>query len=143
MDSSTPSCRPLLVMEQRNLFGGIDLVMPSRRRGRRGRKLTVEGRFKVGFATALALVVEHGKKALEASEVPAETRCPRCSVVAKTAHGFGTRVIRGKRIAQSWCRDCRALHLKSAPSAQLEFPGTDVGRGKRRQSPQAEGGTLR
>lgn len=114
-----------MVIEQHNLFGGVDLVVP-KGRGKR-RRLTVESRLKAGFAAALALVVERGKELKEERNVPGLTTCPHCGKEAKTALAFGTRVIRGKRVPQSWCRDCRGLHLKAIEASQLDWLGEEDG----------------
>lgn len=74
--------------------------------------MNVDSRWKVGFAAALAIVVEHGKKAQEAAQVPAEARCPRCGLVGPTDAHFGTRMLQGRRVPQSWCRNCRGRHLE-------------------------------
>lgn len=101
--------RPGRMMEQQSLLGGVDLVNVAPRRG--GRALHVESHWKVGFAAALALVVEHGKKAQERADLPARTRCPRCQRLGDTLRDFGIRVIRGRRLPQSWCRTCRSAHV--------------------------------
>ena len=101
--------RPGRMMEQQSLLGGVDLVNVAPRRG--GRTLHVESRWKVGFAAALALVVEHGKKAQERAELPSRTRCPRCQRLGDTLRDFGIRIVRGRRMPQSWCRTCRSAHV--------------------------------
>jgi hypothetical protein len=107
--------RPGQMMEQQSLLGGVDLVNIAPRRG--GRALHVESHWKVGFAAALALVVEHGKKAQERADLPARTRCPRCQRLGDTLRDFGIRVIRGRRLPQSWCRTCRSAHVaRRAPN---------------------------
>jgi hypothetical protein len=95
------------MMEQQNLLGGVDLVVVAPRRGT-GRGQHLDPRWKVGFAAALALVVEHGKKAQERVGVPSRTRCPRCQRLGDTVRDFGVRFVRGRRIPQSWCRSCRS-----------------------------------
>jgi hypothetical protein len=101
--------RPGRMMEQQSLLGGVDLVNAAPRR--EGRALHVESRWKVGFAAALALVVEHGKKAQERAELPSRTRCPRCQRLGDTLRDFGIRVVRGRCMPQSWCRTCRSAHV--------------------------------
>ena len=98
------------VIEQSNLLGGADLLACSARTPRRKRVLNVDGRWKVGFATALALVVEHGR----AQQVPSVTRCPRCGREGHTETEFGVRILQGEPRPQSWCRRCRSAH--AAPS---------------------------
>ncbi len=66
---------------------------------------------KHGFVTALALVVQHGKQQAKEVGKTALSRCPRCGHVGPTERDFGTRLIRGERRPQSWCRNCRAEHL--------------------------------
>jgi hypothetical protein len=64
------------LIEQQSLLGGVDLVRPG---APAGQTVHVDARWKVGFAAALALVVEHGRRTRSpASEPPAWTRCPRC-----------------------------------------------------------------
>jgi uncharacterized C2H2 Zn-finger protein len=64
-----------------------------------------------GFATALALVVQHGRKLAKEVGKTALSRCPRCGHVGPTQQDFGTRIIRGERRPQSWCRSCRKTNL--------------------------------
>ena len=98
---------PGRIIEQHSLLGGVDLVTPSPRRGSR-RTVHVDARWKVGFAAALALVVEHGKKAQERAGMPPRTRCPSCQRMGDTQRDFGIRLVRGRPIPQSWCRSCRS-----------------------------------
>lgn len=98
------------VLEQQNLLGGLDLLaVPGKGKGKRGRKVHVPG--PAGFAKALALVVEHGKKQARELGTTSLSRCPRCGHEGPTLQDFGTRVIRGERRPQSWCRACRAHAL--------------------------------
>jgi len=98
----------LRVMEQRDLLGGAELVYPDRRR--RARRVHVDGRFKVGFAAALALIVGRAKaeNPLAPEHVENLARCPHCGREGSTEELFGTRVLNGQRVPQSWCRACRA-----------------------------------
>ncbi|HEX8439627.1 hypothetical protein [Archangium sp.] len=64
-----------------------------------------------GFAAALALVVQHGRKLAKEVGKTALSRCPRCGHVGPTQQDFGTRIIRGERRPQSWCRSCRKTNL--------------------------------
>ena len=115
MGTSSSSSRST-VIEQRNLLGGADLVARVGKGRAKARTLQVDPRWKVGFAAALALVVEHGKLARRATEVPARTRCPRCGREGLTEADFGTRVMRGgQRRVQSWCRSCRSRHAHAGP----------------------------
>src|SRR5215467_14296267 len=72
----TARLAPLL--EQHSLLGGVDLVRPG---PRPGPPVHVDPRWQIGFAKALALVVEHGRKAREATEFPRWSRCPKCQRV--------------------------------------------------------------
>jgi hypothetical protein len=103
------------VIEQSDLMGGAELVA---RTGRVARRLRVDRRWKVGFAAALALVVEHGKREAIRAEVPSMTRCPKCQRLGRTEEDFGTRMIHGERRPQSWCRDCRSRKPVRRTSAQ-------------------------
>jgi hypothetical protein len=110
-------------MQQQSLLGGVELVAVSPPGG--GPGLHVESRWKVGFAAALALVVEHGKKAQERAELPSRTRCPRCQRLGDTLRDFGIRIIRGRRMPQSWCRTCRSAHVtRRAPKQPDLLNGT-------------------
>ena len=65
-----------------------------------------------GFARALALVVEYGRRA-EGIQPPVAPRpaiacCPRCGHTGPIDRDFGTRRVNGEVRAQSWCRNCRA-----------------------------------
>ena len=112
--------RPGRLIEQQSLLGGVDLVATTPRHGL-GRTVHVDPRWKVGFAAALALVVEHGKKALERAEMPPRTRCPRCKRMGDTLRDFGVRMVRGRRLPQSWCRDCRAAHVARRQPVQPDL----------------------
>lgn len=96
----------LRVVEQRDLLGGADLVSFGGRG--RPRRVHVDGRWKVGFAAALALIVARARDPLSAEQAPERSRCPKCGVEGETGALFGTRVIDGERRAQSWCRTCRS-----------------------------------
>jgi hypothetical protein len=95
--------RATRLIEQQSLLGGVDLVRPG------APAVHVDPRWKVGFAAALSLVVEHGRRARESVEFPRWTRCPRCQRVGDTLRDFGVRTVRGRRIPQSWCRSCRGV----------------------------------
>jgi hypothetical protein len=103
------TARTARLIEQHSLLGGVDLVRPSPGRSRAGQTIHVDPRWKVGFAAALALVVEHGRRARDTAELPRWTRCPRCQRVGDTVRDFGVRLVRGRRIPQSWCRSCRGV----------------------------------
>jgi hypothetical protein len=118
-----PKGRPGRMVEQQSLLGGIDLVAPPGRRGA-NRTLHVDSRWKVGFAAALALVVEHGKKAQERAGIPTRTRCPRCQRLGDTVRDFGVRLIRGRRLPQSWCRSCRSGHVARRVPSQPDLLGS-------------------
>lgn len=112
------------VLEQRNLLGGTDLVpvLGGAGKRKRARKFHVASDRPLGFAKALALVVEHGRQKAKEHGVTSLSRCPRCDHIGPTAKDFGYRVIRGERRPQSWCRDCRALNLPpTSPSAPLKW----------------------
>jgi hypothetical protein len=96
--------RPGRIMEQQDLLGGVDVVAVAPRPGRS----LPDTHAKLGFAAALALVVEHGKKAQDRAGLPPRTRCPRCEQMGDTLRDFGIRFVRGRRIPQSWCRTCRS-----------------------------------
>lgn len=102
----------LRVMEQRDLLGGADLVYG----GRRARRVRVEGRFKVGFAAALALIVGRAREEnpLAPEHVETLARCPHCGREGRTEELFGTRILNGQRVPQSWCRTCRSRAPKRA-----------------------------
>ncbi len=110
-------------IEQRHLLWGseVSASLPAGR-GKPRRVLHVEDEH-VGFATALALVVEHGRRATVRADHRA--RCPRCGRVGPTDRDFGTRLLNGKRRPQSWCKTCRAAHLEAPrpPPAPAPEPG--------------------
>ncbi len=110
------------VLEQRNLLGGTDLVPAGGGRRKSARKFHVASDRPLGFAKALALVVEGGRQKARETGVTSMTTCPRCGHVGPTAKDFGYRVIRGERRPQSWCRGCRAQNLPpSNPTAPLKM----------------------
>ncbi|HYO56883.1 hypothetical protein [Archangium sp.] len=101
----------LRVLEQGNLLDGADL-MPVQSGSERKKRARKPGPVpKLGFATALALVVQHGRQRAKEVGKTALSRCPRCGHVGPTEQDFGTRIIRGERRPQSWCRNCRKVHL--------------------------------
>ena len=112
--------RPRHFIEQQSLLGGIELVTPTLGRGT-GRTVHVDSRWKVGFAAALALVVEHGKKAQERADMPPRARCPRCQRLGDTVRDFGVRLVRGRRIPQSWCRSCRSAQGSRRSPSQTDL----------------------
>ena len=118
--SKDQSANATHVLEQRNLLGGTDLVpvMGGGKR-KRARQFHVASEKKVGFAAALALVVEHGRERAKETGVTSLSKCPKCDHVGPTAQDFGYRIIRGERRPQSWCRGCRGQHL---PPSQASAP---------------------
>ncbi len=113
--------RPAPLLEQQSLLGGVDLVRPGPGGRTQGTPLHVDPRWQIGFAKALALVVEHGRKAREATELPRWSRCPRCHRVGDTLREFGARTLRGRRVAQSWCRPCRGVQGPTRLPAQASW----------------------
>jgi hypothetical protein len=111
------------VLEQRNLLGGTDLVpVLGGGKRKRARQIHVASERRLGFAVALALVVENGRQKAKETGVTSMTRCPKCDHVGPTAQDFGYRIIRGERRPQSWCRGCRGQHLPpSNASAPLKW----------------------
>lgn len=111
----------LRVVEQRDLLGGSDLIYADRRKARR---VHVKGRFKVGFAAALALIVGRARAEdpLAPENVEEITRCPHCGREGSTEALFGTRVLQGERRPQSWCRQCRSRsHREERPRPVQEM----------------------
>lgn len=104
----------LRVVEQRDLLGGADLVYAGRRK--RARRVHVDGKFKVGFVAALQLIVGRAKaeNPLAPEHAPTLARCPHCGREGKTEELFGTRVLNGERVPQSWCRTCRSKGARRA-----------------------------
>lgn len=100
----------LRVLEQGNLLDGADL-MPVRNESGRKKRARKSGAGPLGFAAALKLVVQHGRQLAKEIGKTALSRCPRCGHVGPTEQDFGTRIIRGERRPQSWCRSCRKMHL--------------------------------
>ncbi|WNG51367.1 hypothetical protein F0U60_49975 [Archangium minus] len=109
----------LRVLEQGNLLGGADL-MPLLGKSGQKKRSRKKAEQKPAFATALALVVQRGRQVAKEIGKTALSRCPRCGHVGPTQQDFGTRIIRGERRPQSWCRNCRKVNLpplKALPSA--------------------------
>jgi hypothetical protein len=115
----------LRVLEQGNLLGGADLMPVQSGSGRKKRARKLGAGPKLGFATALALVVQHGRQLAKEVGKTALSRCPRCGHVGPTEQDFGTRIIRGERRPQSWCRNCRKVNLPPL-KALPEASGRDV-----------------
>lgn len=100
------------VLEQRNLLGGTDLVpVLGGGKRKRARPIHVASERRLGFAVALALVVENGRQKAKETGVTSLSKCPKCEHIGPTAQDFGYRIIRGERRPQSWCRGCRGQHL--------------------------------
>lgn len=102
----------LRVLEQGNLLDGADLmpVQSGSGRKKRARKPAAPPK-KMGFVAALSLVVQHGRQLAKEVGKTALSRCPRCGHIGPTEQDFGTRIIRGERRPQSWCRSCRKVNL--------------------------------
>jgi hypothetical protein len=83
---------------------------------KQARQIHVASERKLGFAVALALVVENGRQQAREHGVTSLSRCPKCDHVGPTSQDFGYRVIRGERRPQSWCRGCRSQHLPPSNS---------------------------
>lgn len=114
----------LRVLEQGNLLGGADL-MPVQNGNGRKKRTRKQAKPKMGFAEALALVVRHGRQMAKEVGKTALSRCPRCGHIGPTQQDFGTRILRGERRPQSWCRNCRKVNLPPLkalpdPSGQAE-----------------------
>jgi hypothetical protein len=107
-------------LEQQSLLGPADLVASAERRGL-PHPLHLAPPWKVGFAAALALVVEHGKKAQDRAHLPARRRCPRCRRLGDTLRDFGIRLVRGRRLPQSWCRTCRSAQVAQRGPSQPDL----------------------
>lgn len=115
----------LRVLQQGDLLGGADLMPLLGKSGRKKRTRKAAPPKKLGFATALALVVQHGRQLAKEVGKTALSRCPRCGHVGPTQRDFGTRIIRGERRPQSWCRNCRKVHLPPL-KAVPELSGRDT-----------------
>ncbi|NVJ07003.1 hypothetical protein HUW63_17340 [Myxococcus sp. AM001] len=116
---STANSSSTRILEQRNLLGGMDLEPVLGGKGRkRARRFHVASERRVGFAAALALVVEHGKQKAKETGVTSLSTCPRCGHRGPTAQDFGYRIMRGERRPQSWCRGCRGLHLEPTETSR-------------------------
>jgi hypothetical protein len=101
----------LRVLEQGNLLGEADLMPVQNGSEKKKRARKAAAKPKVGFVAALALVVQHGRQLAKEVGKTALSRCPRCGHVGPTQQDFGTRIIRGERRPQSWCRSCRKVNL--------------------------------
>ncbi|WP_257451411.1 hypothetical protein [Archangium lipolyticum] len=115
----------LRVLEQGNLLDGAYLVPGLNGTGDKKRARKKKAAPKPGFVTALALAVQQGRQLAKEVGKTALSRCPRCGHVGPTQRDFGTRIIRGERRPQSWCRNCRKTNLpplKALPDAS----GRDV-----------------
>jgi hypothetical protein len=109
----------LRVVEQRDLLGGADLIYTDRRKARR---VHIKGRFKVGFAAALALIVGRARSEdpLSPELVEEIAQCPHCGREGSTEELFGTRVLKGERRPQSWCRRCRSSSPREARARPVQ-----------------------
>lgn len=116
---STSNSSPSRVLEQKNLLGGMDLVpVLGGNNRKRARKFHVAIERRVGFAAALALVVEHGRQKAKETGTTSLSRCPRCGHVGPTEEDFGYRIMKSGRRPQSWCRGCRGMHLPPSEEPQ-------------------------
>ncbi|XXF77763.1 hypothetical protein P2318_32645 [Myxococcaceae bacterium GXIMD 01537] len=99
------------IQGQQSLLGATDLARATGGKRSRARKPESAGTKRRGLARALELVVEHGRKQARELGTTSLSKCPRCGHSGPTLTDFGTRVIRGERRPQSWCRACRAHAL--------------------------------
>ena len=122
---SDSSYGALRVLEQGSLLDGADLMPLLNASGRKKRARKKKEEQKPGFAAALALVVKKGRQVAKEVGKTALSKCPRCGHVGPTQQDFGTRVIRGERRPQSWCRNCRKVNLpplKALPNVTTRRP---------------------
>ncbi|QRN98212.1 hypothetical protein JRI60_03845 [Archangium violaceum] len=115
----------LRVLEQGNLLDGAYLVPSLSGTGGKKRARKKKAAPKLGFVAALALAVQQGRQLAKEVGKTALSRCPRCGHVGPTQRDFGTRIIRGERRPQSWCRSCRKTNLPPL-KAVPESSGRDV-----------------
>jgi hypothetical protein len=119
----------LRILGQGDLLGEAYRMPVLNGGGRKKRARKQEEQPKPGFATALKLVVQLGREKAKEVGKTALSRCPRCGHVGPTEQDFGTRVIRGERRPQSWCRNCRKTNLpplKALPHADRKVKATLV-----------------
>ena len=110
----------LRILGQGDLLGEAYRMPVLNGGGRKKRARQPAEQPKPGFAAALKLVVKLGREKAKEVGKTALSRCPRCGHVGPTEQDFGTRVIRGERRPQSWCRACRKTNLpplKALPHA--------------------------
>jgi hypothetical protein len=123
MNGRTVSTKRGRFSEQCELWGGSELRLHDAHRPQVVRRLGVNGRWNTGFAAALAIVVEEGRKAQRSNQVPQTACCPRCGRDGLTERDFGTRVMANGQVrTQSWCRACRSnKHLVPKARGQEDW----------------------
>lgn len=101
---STGGRRPSRVVLQDTLFGGVDVVeLFSGAKRNVLHCSTASG----ALRQATALAQRDGAQLVHVADVAPVATCACCGVTGDTQTMFGTRELRGRRIAQSWCRSCR------------------------------------
>ena len=104
---STPR-GPIRVVQQLELGGRVSVI---ELHGLAGRTCANIVR---GLSLRAATAAVHDAETYDGASVigdPAanSTRpCPRCGATGDAAEVFGFRIVRGRRVRQSWCRPCRS-----------------------------------
>lgn len=101
---STGGSKPSRVVLQNGLFGGVDVVELFTGSKRNILHCSAPAQAQ-RYATELA--VRDGAQLVHLDELPPASVCPKCGHSGPTDVDFGTRVLRGRRVPQSWCRPCR------------------------------------
>lgn len=101
---STGGRKPSRVVLQDSLFGGTDVLELFS-----GAKRNVLhcSNSTTALRQATALSLREGSQLAHVDDVPRLATCPRCGASGDTQSMFGTRLLRGRRVPQSWCRSCR------------------------------------
>lgn len=106
MSRTISKLKPRLVT-QPNLFGGVDLLTLYGEGGRiRSNRQTFATERKLGAAKAIGRDFERAESVCLPEAAPRAT-CPRCRKGGEVEQLFGFRRMNGRRVRQSWCRQCR------------------------------------
>jgi hypothetical protein len=124
--SRTTSKLPPRIVEQRGIFGGVDVLTLYGEGGHtRANVLHCESKERVRDMVSLARRFEQASAVGTDPTAIDVVRCPNCGRSGHIETDFGMRLLRGRRRPQSWCRKCRtagALQAKAAAATERRHP---------------------
>lgn len=104
---------PPVVVQQGNLFGGVSVVWIHGVHRTRMNRIDFATAEEAERAITDSIRFEKARRLAFSPTLPATSRCANCFKEGDTELEFGTRLLRGKRVVQSWCRKCRGKGFTS------------------------------